>query len=440
MNEAVLNDKSFMAWHLHSGTSLFLNSSFDIPSTAPAAETLDATVRRSYATLLGYLAPRAGGDLATVEDALSEALLAAVQQWPAQGIPDKPEAWLLAVARRRLTDEQRRHAVRERFSATMQHALESAEQIAVSSDEFPDERLKLLFVCAHPAIDEAMRTPLMLQTVLGLDAQAIASDFLVAPAAMAQRLVRAKAKIKAAAIPFEVPERCDWDERFCFVLDAIYAAFTRGWQSSPEDETGHDMACEAIRLGDVAVTLVPEEPEALGLLALMLHCHARRSARMDASGRYVPLDEQDPAAWDHPMIDRAEKRLQTAGAMNKPGRFQVEAAIQSAHAQRRVTGRVEWPIVAALYQWLMTFTPALGARIGHAIATAHASSAEQGWMLLESLPKERLADHQPYWAARAHLLAQTDRAIGAKAAFERAIGLCADPALRAYLWERRNTI
>jgi len=417
-----------------------VNSSFDIPSTAPAAETLDATVRRSYATLLGYLASRAGGDLAAAEDALSEALLSAVQQWPVQGIPDKPEAWLLAVARRRLTDEQRRHAVRERFSDAMQHALESAEQLAVSGDEFPDERLKLLFVCAHPAIDESMRTPLMLQTVLGLDAQAIASAFLVAPAAMAQRLVRAKAKIKAAAIPFEVPERWRWDERFSFVLDAIYAAFTRGWQSSPEDQTGRDMAREAIRLGDVTAKLVPDEPEALGLLALMLHCHARRSARMDASGRYVPLDEQDPTAWDHPMTDHAESLLQTAGGMGSPGRFQIEAAIQSAHAQRRVTGRVEWPVVAALYQLLMTFTPALGARIGHAIATAHAFGPEQGWALLESLPKERLADHQPYWAARAHLLAQIGRTKEAKEAFERAIGLCDDPAVRAYLWERKNTI
>lgn len=401
---------------------------------------LDATVRRSYATLLGYLASHAGGDLAAAEDALSEALLAAVQQWPAQGIPGKPEAWLLTVARRRLQDEQRRHVVRDRFSEAMQHALESAEELAASSDEFPDERLKLLFVCAHPAIDEAMRTPLMLQTVLDLDAQAIASAFLVAPAAMAQRLVRAKAKIKAAAIPFEVPERRHWEERLSFVLDAIYAAFTRGWQSSPEDQTGRDMACEAIRLGDVAATLVPAEPEALGLLALMRHCHARRSARMDASGRYVPLDEQDPAAWDHAMIDHAEALLRRAGGMNRPGRFQIEAAIQSAHAQRRVTGRVEWPVVAAFYELLMTFTPALGARIGHAIASAHAFGAGHGLSLLETLPKERLADYQPYWAARAHLLAQNGRTSEAKAAYERAIGLCDDPAVRAYLWERKNTI
>lgn len=413
-----------------------MNSSFDISSTAPAAETLDATVGRSYAILLGYLAARAGGDLAAAEDAMSEALLAVVQQWSEQGIPDKPEAWLLAVARRRLTDEQRRHAVRERFSDAMQHALESAEQLAVNGDEFPDERLKLLFVCAHPAIDESMRTPFMLQIVLGLDAQAIASTFLVASAAMAQRLVRAKAKTKAAAIPFEVPERHHWNERFSFVLDAIYAAFTRGWQSSPEDQTGRDMACEAIRLGDVAATLMPDEPESLGLLALMLHCHARRSARMDASGCYVPLDAQAPAAWDHPMIDRAETLLRKAAEVGKSGRIQIEAAIQSAHAQRRVTGRVEWRFVAALYEMLRTFTPALGARIGHAIASAYAFGTEHGLALLESLPKERLEDHQPYWAARGHLVTQNGRTSEAKAAYERAIGLCDVQAVRAYLWER----
>ncbi len=404
--------------------------------SAPVSETLEATVRRSYATLLGYLASRAGGDLAAAEDALSEALLAAVQQWPGQGIPDKPEAWLLAVARRRLIDGQRRHVMRERLSDAMQHALESAEELAASSDEFPDERLKLLFVCAHPAIDEALRTPLMLQVVLGLDAEAIACAFLVAPAAMAQRLVRAKAKIKAAAIPFEVPERGNWEERLSFVLDAIYAAFTRGWQSSPDDETGRDMAREAIRLGEVAVTLVPGEPEALGLLSLMLHCHARRSARMDAEGRYVKLDAQDPAAWDHAMVERAEALLRKAAEAGRPGRFQIEAAIQSAHAQRRVTGRVEWAVVAALYEMLMAFTPAMGARIGHAIASAHAFGVERGLALLESLPEERLRDHQPYWAARGHLLAEAGLTSDARVAYERAIGLCDDQAVRAYLWER----
>lgn len=403
---------------------------------AATEERLVAAVRDSSATVLGYLASRSGGDLSAAEDALSEAVLAAMRQWPVKGIPEKPEAWLLQVARRRLLDEQRKHHVRERFAEPLRQAIELASATADSEENFPDERLKLLFVCAHPAIDEVDRTPLMLQVVLGLEAQDIASAFLIAPAAMAQRLVRAKAKIKAAAIPFELPERSQWEERLSFVLDAIYAAFTRGWQSSPEDQTGRDMALEAIRLGDVAATLLPDEPEALGLLALMLHCHARRSARLDPSGRYVPLDAQHPAAWDHPIIDRAERLLQIAGEMGRPGRFQIEAAIQSAHAQRRVTGRVEWPVVAALYKLLMAVTPALGARIGHAIATAHASGPDQGWALLESLQKARLVDHQPYWAARAHLLAQMGRTKEARTAFERAIGLCDDPAVRGYLWER----
>ncbi len=405
---------------------------------ASASETLDATVRRSYATLLGYLASRAGGDLAGAEDALSEALLAAVKQWPEQGVPERPEAWLLSVARRRLIDDQRKSQVRERFSESIQQALESADELAGSGEGFPDERLKLLFVCTHPAIDEAMRTPLMLQTVLGLDATLIASAFLVSPVAIAQRLVRVKAKIKAAGIPFEVPEREQWDERFSFVLDAIYAAFSCGWQSSFESQTRGEMAVEAIRLGDLAVALVPGEPEALGLLSLMLHCHARRPARVDATGGYVPLDEQVIALWDHSMIDRAERVLKTAGEMGRPGRFQIEAAIQSVHAQRRVTGRVEWLVIAQLYESLLTFTGALGARIGHAIAVGHAYGAEQGWALLDALPMDRLEEHQPYWAARGHLLKQTGRVEAAREAYDRAIGLCDDAAVRGYLMGRRN--
>lgn len=400
---------------------------------APAPDRLQDTVRTSRATLLSYLASRAGGDLAAAEDALSDALLAAMRQWPEQGIPDKPEAWLLAIAKRRLIDGQRRQLTRDRFSASLQTALEMAEHAAETDDDFPDERLKLLFVCAHPAIDEAARTPLMLQTVLGLDAQVIASAFLVAPSAMAQRLVRAKAKIKAAAIPFTIPETTAWPERITFVLDAVYAAFNRGWQSGPDDAPGLEVATEALRLGDVLEKLVPDEPEVLGLHSLMLHCQARRAARGDANGQYIPLDEQDCALWDHQMIDHAESLLQRAGRLGKPGRFQIEAAIQSAHAQRRVTVGTEWRVITALYELLMALSPALGARIGHAIATGRAVGPEQGLKCLDDLPQERLHDHQPYWAARARLLADAGYHAAARAAYSKAIGLSDDPAVREYL-------
>jgi len=280
----------------------------DATVTAPASDALEATARRARAMLVGFLASRAGGDLAAAEDALSEAFLAALQQWPLQGVPEKREAWLLTVARRRLMDEQRKLALREERRDAVRLAFDAAQDAAESDGEFPDERLKLLFVCAHPAIDPATRTPLMLQVVLGLDAAAIASAFLVAPSAMSQRLVRAKMKIKSAAIPFVVPDRGSWDERLGFVLDAVYAAFNQSWQAWPGDGSFHALGLEALGLGEMLVEVLPEDPEALGLLALMLYCHSRRHARRDAAGEYVPLDLQNPDDWDHPLKDPARHR------------------------------------------------------------------------------------------------------------------------------------
>ncbi len=398
---------------------------------AAASEMLASTVRDCRAALLGYLASRSGGDLSAAEDALSDAVLAALQQWPAQGIPRKPEAWLLQVARRRLQDERRRQSVRERLAEPLRHAIESACITAESEDCFPDERLKLLFVCAHPAIDEAVRTPLMLQVVLGMEAQDIASAFLVAPTAMAQRLVRAKAKIKAAAIPFAVPGPNNLPERLAHVLDAIYAAFTRG---------STQLVAEAIHLGEVIVKLAPDCAEALGLLALMLHHHARRAARLDDSGGYVPLDEQDTQRWEHRMIGRAETLLTLAAAKGQPGRFQIEAAIQSAHAHRLLTRQVNWTVIASLYALLLNHTSAVGARIAHAIATAHSLGPQHGLALLDQLDADRVSQHQPYWAARAHLLAGSGRQAEAIAAFERAIGLCDDSAVRAFLLKKRGML
>lgn len=399
---------------------------------AHASEALEAAVRESRAQFVGYLASRADGDLAAAEDALSEAILDAVRQWPARGIPAKPAAWLLTVARRRLLDGQRRQAVRERSGDLVRQTFDPGPQTVSDEAEFPDERLKLLFVCAHPAIDEASRTPLMLQVILGIDARSIASAFLVAPEAMAQRLVRAKAKIKAARIPFAVPEPESLPERLGYVLDAIYAAFTQG---SPQALTH-----EALRLAELTHKLVPESAEATGLLSLILHSSARARARSDDDGRYVPLDEQDCSRWDHAAIDRAELLLAEAAAMNQPGRFQLEAAIHSAHAERRITGGVNWLAIVAIYEALLKITPAIGARIGHAVAVAHVSGPAQGLDLLARIDEDRTANHQPFWAAKARLLADAGRSAEAGAAYERAIGLCEDPAARAHLMARREAI
>lgn len=399
----------------------------------------ELAARSSYGRLLAYLAAWSR-DVTAAEDALGEAFLEAVDAWPRAGVPEKPEAWLLAVARRRLVDVARHAKVEDRASVALRLVLDRAEQEASAKAMFPDERLKLLFVCAHPAIDEAARTPLMLQTVLGLDAARIASAFLVAPATMGQRLVRVKAKIREAGIHFEIPEPHELPLRLASVLDAIYAAYGSGW----DDVTGADprrqgLAEEAIWLGRLVTRLLPGEPEAQGLLALMLHCEARRGARRDAAGVYVPLTRQDVALWSRPMIEEAEGLLTAASAAQQPGRFQLEAAIQSVHAQRALTGGTDWEAIALLYEGLIRLAPTIGAQVGYAAALAEARGAESGLAVLGVLAPEVVAGYQPYWALSAHLLKRLGRAGEARQAYVRATGLSEDPAVREFLREGFDT-
>ena len=399
---------------------------------------IEDVVRTAYGRLIAYLAARTG-DVTGAEDALSDALFTALQKWPADGVPDKPEAWLLHVARNRMIDTARHRQVSERYEQVLQQIAEEAQMVADTREYFPDERLKLLFVCAHPAIDESARTPLMLQTVLGIDAARIASAFLVSPAAMSQRLVRAKSKIRDAAIPFYVPDPPEWNTRVAFVLDAIYAAYTSGWDSLMETaSTHHAMAPEAITLGQMLVQLMPGEPEALGLLALMLHCEARRSARYTSEGEYVPLDKQDIALWSQPMMEEAEKHLRIAAALKRMGRYQLEAAIQSVHASRAVTGRINWPEILMLYDGLVRISPGIGSLVGRAVAIGQAGQPAAGLAALEELPPHRIVTYQPYWATRGHLLLLLDRKAEAQEAFIRAASLTDDPALREYLFKLKN--
>lgn len=253
-------------------------------------------------------------------------------------MPRNPAAWLIRAAKRKLIDAARHRDVHSRHSEAIRRALEEGEILSRSDPGIPDDRLKLLFVCAHPAIDAAARTPLMLQVVLGLDAASIASSFLTSPAAMSQRLVRAKAKILAARIPFRVPDTDEYRERLGFVLDAIYAAFTTT-NDNPQAVFEHLGLCvEAIALARVLIELVPDEPEIDGLFALILHVDARRKARNPAPGRFVPLLEQDMGLWNRERIAAAEFHLERATSRHTPGRYQVEAAIQSVHADRLKTG------------------------------------------------------------------------------------------------------
>ena len=397
---------------------------------------IETVAQDSYGRLIAYLAARSG-DVAGAEDALGDAFIAALKRWPAEGVPEKPEAWLLHVARNRMIDAARRKQVRQESETFLQQITEEAASVAATQEYFPDERLKLLFVCAHPAIDPSAQTPLMLQTVLGVDAARIASAFLVSPAAMSQQLVRAKNKIRDAAIPFRVPEPPELEERVSFVLDAIYAAYTTGWESLMETaSTHHALASEAIALGRMLTQLMPREPEAHGLLALMLHCEARREARYASDGEFVPLDRQDTALWSQSLIDEAEKHLHSAAGFKRMGRYQLEAAIQSVHASRAKTTHIDWKEIALLYEGLVRIAPRIGSLVGRAVAIAQAGEPLTGFSALEQIPSKQTADYQPYWASRGHLLRLLNRNDEAVEAFNRAASLTDDPAMREYLLKR----
>ena len=396
-------------------------------------DTIERVARDSYSRLVAFLAARSR-DVAAAEDALADAFQAALQTWPHAGVPDKPEAWLLVTARRRLIDAARHARVQEESLPTLLAVADEAHELASTGSAFPDERLKLLFVCAHPAIDVAARTPLMLQTVLGLDAARIASAFVVKPTAMGQRLSRAKAKIRDARIAFEVPEAKELPHRLDAVLEAIYATYTTGW----DDVNGADARCkglaaEAILLGRLLLQLMPAEPEIQGLLALMLYCEARRDARLDANGDFVPLSEQDTGRWSWPMLADAHQLLLSAEQARRIGHFQLEAAIQSAHTHRAMTGRTDREEIALLYEGLVRLAPTTGALVGRAAAVAEARGAAVGWEMLVAIPAESVTAYQPYWALAASLLSALGREEEAQAAYDRAIGLCENQAMREFL-------
>jgi RNA polymerase sigma-70 factor (ECF subfamily) len=404
-----------------------------------ARDTAEAVARQSYGKLVAYLAARTR-DVAGAEDALADAFAAAIADWPLNGIPDSPEAWLLAVARRKTIDAVRRRRTGE--GAADQIKLMAEELDSAPASDIPDQRLALMFACAHPAIDSAIRAPLILQTILGFDAASIASAFLLAPATMGQRLTRAKAKIKQAGIPFDVPERTELSERLDAVLAAIYAAFAEGWTDPAGTETRRrNLGSEALWLGRLVVTLLPDEPEALGLLALMLFAEARRPARRDTDGDYVPLAEQDTALWNAALMNEAEMLLLRASRMGVIGRYQLEAAVQSAHGVRRLTGAVDWAAIEQLYDALLAMTGSPVVAINRAVAVAETQGPAAGLAALDVLGDDtRLAEYQPYWAARAGLLARMGDAAAARRAYDRAIGLESDPAVRRFLQRRREAL
>jgi RNA polymerase sigma-70 factor (ECF subfamily) len=414
------------------------------PGGDDARKTADAVARRSYGKLVAFLASRTR-DVASAQDALAEAFASALVDWPANGCPRNPEGWLLTVARRKLIDSVRRRQTGEAAGTQLQILAEGLEDAAAQAErdmQIPDKRLALLFACAHPAIEAGIRAPLMLQVVLGLDGETIASAFLLSPAAMRKRLSRAKEKIQQAGIPFSIPEPEELPHRLDAVLEAIYAGFAEGWTDpGGTDAIRRDLTDEAIFLARLVVELLPQEAEGSGLLALMLHAEARRPARRNAAGEYVPLAEQDPAQWNSQMIEEAESLLYQASKLETIGRYQLEAALQSAHAYRRRTGHDNWAEVVQLYDTLFAITGSPVVAINRALAIAQLHGAEAATEAIKDIATdERLNEYQPYWAARAELLSKTGAHDEARRAYEMAIGLERDMTVRAFLQKRQAAL
>ena len=409
--------------------------------SGPAAhQAAERAARDSYGRLLAILSARTH-DIAASEDALADAFARALERWPADGVPERPEAWLLSVARHRKMDAWRHTRVQDAATENLLLLAGEVDVGAADGTTVPDERLRLLFVCAHPAIDAAARAPLMLQTVLGLDAARMAGAFLTAPSTLGQRLVRAKARIRAAGIPFEYPQARELPQRLQDVLDGIYAAYGTGWDDvDGADALPRGLTAEAIDLCRILCGLMPDEPEPLGLLALMLFCESRAAARRDDAGAYVPLDQQDTARWDPALLAEAEQHLRRASGMQVLGAYQLEAAIQSAHCERRVGAPVPPEALVALYEGLLALRHSLGAQVSLACALANARGPDAGLQALDAIPAAEVASYQPFWAARAHLLAAGGARAAARQAYDRAIGLSGSAVVRAYLNARSQRL
>ena len=402
----------------------------------PAARSAGVAARDSYGRLLALLAASTS-DLAAAEDALADAFERALRTWPSQGVPGSPDAWLLTVARNRLRDQWK--SARAQRSVPLDAAQDAPSHIDdIDVDSIPDRRLELMLVCAHPAIDRAVLTPLMLNTVLGFTAEQLGRAFSVPASTMATRLVRAKKRIKAAGIPFRIPDRAELPARMASVLEAVYGAYVIDWATGPQ---ARQLPSEALHLAEVLTTLVPRDPEARGLAALIELSAARAPARVDANGRFVPLADQDPSLWNSRLISRAHEHLRVAHAQGQLGRFQLEAAIQAVHCARGRDGATDWPTLLTLHRILHALATSLGSSVALAAVTAEVEGPAAGLATLDALLEEAGQDahrFQPARATRAHLLDLLGRKEEASAAYESAISLTHDAAERQYLEHHRD--
>ncbi len=413
---------------------------------SPERERFEQLVRASSGRLLAALIANLG-DIDLAQDSLADAFLAAAQRWPRDGYPDDPDAWLYTVARRRALDHIRRESTRAgREQATLAIDAEVRADRRVETEDtlrsgVEDHRLRLVFTCCHPALPLDARVALTLRTLGGLTTGEIARAFLVPETTMAQRLTRAKRKIRVAGIPYRIPTATELPERIAAVLQVVYLIFNEGYLASDGDSPiRRDLADEAIRLGRLLQELMPGAPEVEGLLALMLLHHSRRDARFDGDGDLIPLERQDRARWHHAEIAEGAALVEQALRRGAPGPFQLQAAIAALSATAPTFAETDWPQMVLLYTELHRRSPSPVVELNRAVAVAYARGPDAGLMLLDELDRRGVLTTHLLPAARAELLARLSRAEEARDAYDAALQLATQPAERRFLEHRRAAL